>query len=369
MKKRVFLMVLDSLGIGGATDAEAFGDIGSNTLGAILSSGLLKVENLKKLGLFNIDGVKGGIERPLASYARLKEKSAGKDTTLGHWEMAGIISKTPLPTYNNGFPKEIIEEFERRIGTKTLCNKPYSGTEVIKDYGKEHIKTGYPIVYTSADSVFQIATHDGVVPLEKLYSYCEIAREMLVGEHAVGRVIARPFTGEYPYTRTAYRKDYSLKPPQKTMLDYLKESGKDVLAVGKINDIFAGEGITESVKTKSNLDGFNKATEIQNRDFDGLCFINFVDFDSVFGHRNDVLGYTQALNDFDELLGDFLNRMKDDDVLIITADHGCDPSTPSTDHSREDVPFILYGKKLKSENLGTILGFDFVSKTVKKILL
>ncbi len=359
-------MVLDSLGIGGAVDADLFGDKGSNTLDSILSSGCLKVENLKRLGLFNIDGVQGGVKNPLASYARLKEKSAGKDTTLGHWEIAGVVSSAPLPTYKDGFPKEIIEEFERRIGTKTLCNKPYSGTEVIKDYGKEHIETGYPIVYTSADSVFQIATHDSVVPLEKLYQYSEIAREMLKN---VGRVIARPFTGDYPYTRTAYRKDYSLKPPQKTMLDYIKESGKEVIAVGKIKDIFAGQGITESFKTKSNADGFNKVLEMQNRDFDGLCFVNFVDFDSVFGHRNDVLGYTQALNEFDVFLGEFLNGMRENDVLIITADHGCDPSTPSTDHSREDVPFILYDKKLKSENLGTINGFDYVSKTVKDILL
>ena len=362
-------MVLDSLGIGGALDADLFGDNGSNTLGAILSSNCLKVQNLKSLGLFNIDGLSGGVDAPIASYARLKEKSAGKDTTLGHWEIAGIVSNNPLPTYPNGFPKEIIEEFERLIGTKTLCNKPYSGTEVIKDYGEEHIKTGYPIVYTSADSVFQIATHDGVVPLEKLYEYSEIARNLLSGEHAVGRVIARPFTGEYPYTRTAYRKDYSLKPPKKTMLDYIKGSGKEVIAVGKINDIFAGEGITESFKTKSNKDGFDKLLHLQNRDFDGLCFVNYVDFDSVYGHRNDVLGYTNALNEFDLFLGEFLKGMKDSDTLIITADHGCDPSTPSTDHSREDVPFIKYSKEIAPQNLGTIDGFDYVSKTISDILL
>ena len=368
MKKRVFLMVLDSLGIGGALDADLFNDGGSNTLGAIYSSGNLKTENLKRLGLFNIDGVCGGVENPLASYARLKEKSAGKDTTLGHWEIAGVVSSVPLPTYPNGFPNEIIKEFERLIGTKTLCNKPYSGTEVIKDYGEEHIKTGYPIVYTSADSVFQIATHDSVIPLEKLYEYSEIARNLLTGEHAVGRVIARPFTGEYPYTRTAYRKDYSLKPPKKTLLDYIKESGKDVIAVGKINDIFAGQGITESFKTKSNKDGFERLLDLQKRNFDGLCFVNYVDFDSVFGHRNDVFGYTNALNEFDVFLGEFLNGMREEDVLIITADHGCDPSTPSTDHSREDVPFILYYKDIKPQNLGTVIGFDYVSKTIKEIL-
>ncbi|MBR2322070.1 MAG: phosphopentomutase [Clostridia bacterium] len=369
MKKRVFLMVLDSLGIGGASDAEKFGDLGSNTLLSISKNQNFKAKNLIKLGLFNIDGVGGGIENPLSQYARLKEKSAGKDTTLGHWEMAGIISNAPMPTYPNGFPTEIILEFERLIGTKTLCNKPYSGTEVIKDYGKEHIKTGYPIVYTSADSVFQIATHDSVVPLEKLYEYSEIARKLLVGKHAVGRVIARPFTGEYPYIRTAYRKDFSLPPHKKTMLDKLKENGKTVLAVGKINDIFAGVGITSYVKTKSNSDGFSKVLDIQNQDFDGLCFINFVDFDSVFGHRNDVDGYAKAIAEFDEFLGDFLSGMKSSDTLIITADHGCDPSTPSTDHSREDVPFILYSIGVTPKNLGTISGFDHVSKTVLDILL
>lgn len=362
-------MVLDSLGIGGASDAEKFGDKGSNTLLAISKNPNFKAENLKNLGLFNIDGVLGGVKSPKGAYARLKEKSAGKDTTLGHWELAGIVSKNPLPTYPNGFPKEVILEFENLIGTKTLCNKPYSGTEVIKDYGKEHIKTGYPIVYTSADSVFQIATHDGVVPLEKLYNYSEVARKLLTGKHAVGRVIARPFTGEYPYTRTAYRKDYSLLPPQKTMLDTLVENGKTVLAVGKINDIFAGKGITESVKTKSNAEGFSKVLEIQNKDFDGLCFINFVDFDSMFGHRNDVLGYAKAISEFDVFLGEFLKGMKEGDSLIITADHGCDPSTPSTDHSREDVPFILYKKGIEPKNLGIISGFDYVSKTVLDVLL
>ncbi len=369
MKKRVFLMVLDSLGIGGASDADKFGDLGSNTLLSISKQPTFKAKNLKKLGLFNIDGLLGGVKKPLGSYARLKEKSAGKDTTLGHWEMAGIISNKPLPTYKHGFPSQVITKFEELINTKTLCNKPYSGTEVIKDYGDEHLKTGYPIVYTSADSVFQIATHDKVVPLEKLYEYCRIARNLLQGEHAVGRVIARPFTGDYPFIRTAYRKDYSLLPPKKTMLDLLKENGKTVLAVGKINDIFAGQGITESVKTTSNQDGFTKMLEIQKRDFDGLCFVNFVDFDSVYGHRNDVLGYAEAVCKFDDFLGEFLTNMQDNDTLIITADHGCDPLTSSTDHSREDVPFITFSSGITSENLGTINGFDYVSKRVIDILL
>lgn len=363
MIKRLFLMVVDSLGIGGASDAELFNDKGSNTLGAIRKSPNLKIENLKKLGLYNIDGVGGGVSNPLATFARLKEKSNGKDTTLGHWEMAGIISLSPMPTYPNGFPSEIISEFEKLIGKKTLCNKPYSGTEVIKDYGKEHIKTGYPIVYTSADSVFQIATHESVVPLETLYNYCEIARKLLKGKHAVGRVIARPFSGEYPYIRTAYRKDYSLLPPSKTMLNDFIDNGKEVIAVGKISDIFAGQGISESIKTKSNADGYEKTLELLNKDFNGLCYINYVDFDAVYGHRNDVLGYAEELSRFDSFLGEFLSKMDATDWLIITADHGCDPSTPSTDHSREDVPFIIYNKDIKSKNLGTVLGFDAVAET------
>ncbi len=369
MKKRVFLMVLDSLGIGGAIDADKFGDSGSNTLKAIKKSPNFQAENLKNLGLFNVDGVGGGIKNPLAVFARLKEKSAGKDTTVGHWEIAGVVSNKAFPTYPNGFPKEIIAEFEEKIGTKVLCNKPYSGTEVIKDYGKRHIETGYPIVYTSSDSVFQIATHDKVVPLEKLYFYCETARSILKGEHAVGRVIARPFTDEYPYKRTAYRKDYSLLPPKKTMLDKIKDSGLDVIAVGKIYDIFGGQGITKSYKTISNFDGYDKTLEIQSHDFSGLCFINFVEFDSVFGHRNDIDGYAKAIGEFDVFLGKFIKNMRENDMLIITADHGCDPSTKSTDHSREDVFYLCYHKNVKSENLGVIDGFDFVSKTVCEYLL
>ncbi len=357
-------MVIDSLGIGGADDAEKFGDFGSNTLGAIRKCENFNVSTLEKLGLFNIDGVGGGVDNPIASFARLKEKSNGKDTTLGHWEIAGIVSSDPLPTYPNGFPSEIINEFEKLIGTKTLCNKPYSGTEVIKDYGKEHIKTGYPIVYTSQDSVFQIACHDSVVSTEKLYTYSEIARKLLTGKHAVGRVIARPFTGEYPYIRTGYRKDYSLLPPSKTMLDKLKDNGLAVLSVGKIYDIFAGRGITKSYKTKSNQEGYRKSLQLLDEDFKGLCFINYVDFDSVFGHRNDAFGYANELMNFDKFLSRFISGLNDSDLLIITADHGCDPSTPSTDHSREDVPLLIYQKGKASENLGTIKGFDYISKRV-----
>lgn len=309
MFKRVYLMVVDSLGIGGANDAERFGDGGSNTLGAIRKSEFLSIPNLVKLGIYNIDGVLGGIETPIASYARLKEKSNGKDTTIGHWEIAGIVSNEPLPTYPSGFPSEIIDEFEREIGVKTLCNKPYSGTEVIKDYGAEHIRTGYPIVYTSQDSVFQIACHDSVTSVETLYKYSEIARKLLTGKNAVGRVIARPFTGEYPFIRTGYRKDYSLLPPKKTMLCDILDSGLKVISLGKISDIFSGEGISKSYKTKSNAEGYRKSMQLLDEDFSGLCFINYVDFDSVYGHRNDTNGYAKELTVFDEFLGKFISAM------------------------------------------------------------
>ena len=368
MFKRVYLMVVDSLGIGGANDAERFGDSGSNTLGALRKSEFLSIPNLVKLGLYNIDGVLGGVETPIASYARLKEKSNGKDTTIGHWEIAGIVSNEPLPTYPNGFPREIIDEFEKQIGVKTLCNKPYSGTEVIKDYGAEHIKTGYPIVYTSQDSVFQIACHDSVTSVETLYKYSEIARKLLVGKHAVGRVIARPFTGEYPFIRTGYRKDYSLLPPKKTMLSDILDSGLKVISLGKISDIFSGAGISKGYKTKSNAEGYRKSMQLLDEDFSGLCFINYVDFDSVYGHRNDTDGYAKELTVFDEFLGKFISAMDSDDLLLITADHGCDPSTPSTDHSREDVPLIIYNKNLKPKNLGTVIGFDAIASTVLSAL-
>lgn len=363
MTNRLFLMVIDSFGIGGATDAGLYGDEGSNTYGAVANSLEFSMPNLKKLGLMNINGLSGGVENPLGAYARLTEKSTGKDTTIGHWEMAGIVSTIPFNTYPNGFPTQIVSEFERLIGTKTLCNKPYSGTEVIKDYGKKHLETGYPIIYTSQDSVFQIATHDSIVPLETLYSYCETARKLLVGKYSVGRVIARPFTGEYPYIRTGYRKDYSVKPPKKTMLNDFKDSGLSVISVGKINDIFCGEGITESYKTKSNQEGYKTVLELADKDFNGLCFINFVDFDAVYGHRNDIDGYAKELSNFDKFSGEFLLKMRDGDALIITADHGCDPSTPSTDHSRENAPFIMYGKGIKAKDLGVVTGFDAVAET------
>ena len=365
---RVFLIVLDSFGAGNAPDAAAFGDEGSNTFKACYNFGKLNIPNMKKLGLFNIDGVDFGEreKEPLGAYARLVEESAGKDTTIGHWEIAGIISEKPLPVFPDGFPDEVIKEFERRTGRKTLCNKPYSGTEVIKDYGAEHMKTGALIVYTSADSVFQVAANENVVPVKKLYEYCEIARDILKGDYAVGRVIARPFVGTSSenFARTSNRHDFSLLPPSKTMLDILKDNGKDVLSVGKIIDIFAGQGITEFVRTVSNADGMVKTAEFQKKDFDGLCFVNLVDFDMKYGHRNDVAGYTSALNEFDIALGDFMKNMREDDVLMLTADHGCDPSTPSTDHSRECVPLIICGNNVKSGNLGTRKGFTCIAKTI-----
>ena len=365
MAKRAFLIVLDSVGIGEMPDAGLWKDEGSNTLSSVRSHFDFACPNLTKLGLFNIDGVGGGVPSPHTCYARMRESSKGKDTTIGHWEIAGIYSKTPFPTYPNGFPKEVIDAFEKATGRGTLCNRPYSGTEVIKDFGEEHIKTGKLIVYTSADSVFQIATHEDVVPIEELYRYCEIARELLQGEHGVGRVIARPFEGGYPFKRTSRRHDYSLKPPKATVPEIMKKAGYDVISVGKIYDIFAGVGFTESHPTANNQDGMNATMGMANRDFNGLCFVNLVDFDMVYGHRNDVQGYARALTEFDKWLGEFLPTLKEDDLLIITADHGCDPATPSTDHSREYTPMLAYGKKLKKGvNLGTRESFADIGATV-----
>ncbi len=365
MKKRAFLIVLDSLGIGEAPDAEAFGDVGSNTLGSIRLSPKFSCPTLEKLGLFNIDGVEGGVATPLASFARMREASMGKDTTIGHWEIAGLVSKEPLPTYPDGFPEEVISEFEALTNRGVLCNRPYSGTDVIRDYGKEHLETGKLIVYTSADSVFQIAAHEDVVPLSELYRYCEIARKILVGKHGVGRVIARPFAGKHPFVRTSGRHDYSIVPSAKTMVDVLAENGFDTIPVGKIYDIFAGQGFETSNPTISNEDGMQKALAFVNEDFCGLCFVNLVDFDSAYGHRNDVDGYAAALSAFDRFLADFLPKMRQDDLLLITADHGCDPATPSTDHSREYTPLVLYGDRIKQGvNLGTRSTFADIGATV-----
>ena len=365
MSKRVFVIVLDSCGCGEMPDSYLWHDEGSNTLGAIRKDEHFDCPNLVNLGLFNIEGVGGGVSDPKGSFARLKETSMGKDTTIGHWEIAGIISPKPLPTYPNGFPEDVIEEFEKRTGRKVLCNKPYSGTEVIKDYGEEQIKTGALIVYTSADSVFQIAAHEDVVPVPELYRYCQIARDMLQGEHCVGRVIARPFTGEWPFTRTSNRHDYSLIPPHTTMLDVLKKHNLATISVGKIYDIFAGKSVSESKRTTSNANGMEVTLDIQKRDFEGLCFVNLVDFDMKYGHRNDIVGYASAMTEFDRYLGEFLKNMRADDMLIITADHGCDPSTPSTDHSREYVPMIVCGDGIKAGvDLGTRSTFADISATV-----
>lgn len=366
--KRVFLMVLDSVGIGEMPDAAQYGDAGSNTLAAASTSSYFSMPNMQKLGLFNIDGVdcRPAVDHPSAAFARMTEVSKGKDTTIGHWEIAGIASQKPLPTYPDGFPKELLDAFSSQTGRKVLCNKPYSGTEVIKDYGKEHVETGALIVYTSADSVFQIAAHESVVPVEELYRYCQIARKLLTGEHSVGRVIARPFTGEYPhYTRTTNRHDFSLLPPSTTMLDQLSDNGFDVVAIGKIYDIFAGRGITEAIRTGGNDEGIARTIEWTKRDFNGLCFINLVDFDMLYGHRNDVEGYAKGLTTVDQAIPEILAGLREDDLLMITADHGCDPSTPSTDHSREYTPWVIAGPKVKSGvNLGTLPTFADIGATI-----
>lgn len=366
--KRVFLIVLDSFGIGEMEDAASYGDVHVNTLGSVSSSKNFHMPNMAKLGLFGIDGVECGAkaERSLATVARLREVSKGKDTTIGHWEIAGVCSQSPLPTYPDGFPEELLQRFSERTGRGILCNRPYSGTEVIRAYGEEHMRTGKLIVYTSADSVFQIAAHEDIVPVEQLYEYCRIARALLQGEHGVGRVIARPFTGEAgAYTRTARRHDFSIQPPKVTMLDQLSEAGKDVLAVGKINDIFAGKGITESVYTSGNEEGIARTLEYLEKDFEGLCFINLVDFDMLYGHRRDVDGYAKALSYFDRKLPAIMDKLRDEDILMITADHGCDPAySATTDHTREYVPFLMYGKQLHAVNLGTRDTFADIAATV-----
>ena len=334
--KRVFLIVLDSLGIGAAPDAHAFGDAGTHTLRSVSKSPNFHIPNLIKAGLGNIPGLDflGKTDAPTASVARLRELSRGKDTTIGHWELAGVVSEHPMPTYPEGFPEDVLQAFSDATGRGVLCNRPYSGTEVIRDYGKEHLETGKLIVYTSADSVFQIAAHVDKVPLEELYDCCRKARAILQGVHGVGRVIARPFAGDWPYVRTADRHDYSLVPPC-TMLNAIEDAGKTVIGVGKISDIFAGSGVTESFPTKGNTHGLSVTMELAERDFEGLCFVNLVDFDMLYGHRNDPDGYAAALAEFDAWLPEFLEKLGPEDAVLLTADHGCDPGDASTDHSRE----------------------------------
>lgn len=369
---RLFLIVLDSVGIGEAPDAAQYGDAGSHTLRACWQTGKLHLPNLAAMGLYNIDGIGCGVPvtAPSGAFARMREASAGKDTTIGHWEIAGIVSPEPMPVYPDGFPPEIITRFEQETGRGTLCNKPYSGTKVILDYGREHEETGALIVYTSADSVFQIAAHERIVPPEELYRYCEAARGILTGAHGVGRVIARPFEGDYPdYRRTTNRHDFSLAPPRDTMLDAIAQAGLESIAVGKITDIYAGRGITEAVRTVSNDDGMQKTLEIAERDFHGLCFVNLVEFDMTYGHRNDVAGYTEALNRADAQIGQLMRLLGDGDVLMITADHGCDPSTESTDHSREYTPWLVYGKPIRAGvNLGTLPTFADIGATAAGLL-
>ncbi len=370
--KRIFLIVLDSFGIGAMPDAESFGDPGVNTLEACATSEYLHIPNMIAAGLGNIDGVKclPKAEAPTGAYARLTERSQGKDTTIGHWEIAGLVSENPLPTYPNGFPEEILEPFRQATGRGILANAPWSGTEVIQKYGDEHVKTGDLIVYTSADSVFQIAAHEDVVPLEQLYEYCRIARKLLQGKHGVGRVIARPFVGESGnYRRTANRHDYSLEPPKETLLDVLKASGKASIGVGKIYDIFAGRGITEHVYNQSNAHGMDHTDHYAAQDFNGLCFVNLVDFDMLYGHRRDIDGYAKALSQFDAWLGEFLPKLGLEDLVMITADHGCDPAyLATTDHTREYVPLLVLGKAVKPRSLGTLRSFADIAATVADLL-
>ena len=370
--KRIFLIVLDSFGIGQMPDSESFGDVNVNTLAACQATGKLCIPNMIAAGLGNIDGVAclPKAEAPAGAVARLTERSMGKDTTIGHWEIAGIVSPDPLPTYPDGFPEEVLAPFRAATGRGVLANAPWSGTAVIQEYGDEHVRTGDLIVYTSADSVFQIAAHEEVVPLETLYEYCHIARQQLQGKHGVGRVIARPFVGTSgAYTRTPNRHDYSLEPPKETLLDAVKGAGLDSIGVGKIYDIFAGRGTTAHVYNKSYADGMNHTTHFAAKDFHGLCFVNLVDFDMQFGHRRDAEGYAKALNEFDAWLGEFMPSLGEEDLVMITADHGCDPAyTATTDHTREYVPLLMLGKGVKPVNLGTRDSFADIAATVADLL-
>ena len=370
--KRIFIIVLDSFGIGALPDAKAFGDAGANTLASCAASGELSIPNMIAAGLGRIEGVSclPKENMPVGAWGRMAEKSMGKDTTIGHWELAGLISDSPLPTYPDGFPEEILAPFRQQTGRGVLANAPWSGTEVIEAFGKQHMETGDLIVYTSADSVFQIAAHEDIVPPEQLYEYCRIARRLLKGKHGIGRVIARPFVGTPGnFKRTANRHDFSLEPPEDTLLDVLKEAGLSVIGVGKIHDIFAGQGLTEYVYNKSNANGMEHAMAYAGKDFRGLCFVNLVDFDSQFGHRRDRVGYAKALNEFDAWLPAFLELLGEEDMVLITADHGCDPGfTASTDHTREYVPLLVLGKGVQPVNLGTRESFADLAATVAELL-
>lgn len=367
--KRVFLIILDSCGCGYEPDADLFGDVGADTLRSCSKSKEFSMPNLIGMGLGNIDGIDylPKTPAPTAAVGRLRERSLGKDTTIGHWELAGIVSPAPLPTYPDGFPEEVLAPFRAETGRGVLCNKPYSGTEVIRDYGKEHLRTGDLIVYTSADSVFQIAAHEDLVPPEQLYAYCRIARRIMTGKHGVGRIIARPFEGEWPFSRTTNRHDFSLEPPAETMLDAISGAGKDMIAVGKIHDIFAGRGMTETIYTHGNTHGLEETLRLAERDFTGLCFVNLVDFDMLYGHRQDPDGYARALREFDTWLPTFTGKLRPGDLVLITADHGCDPADDSTDHTREYVPLVALGE-VRPTNLGTRASFADVAATVTEAL-
>ena len=370
--KRVFLIVLDSCGCGAMPDSESFGDVGVHTLRSCAASPYLHIPNMIAAGLGNIEGLEffGKTDSPTGAVARLTEASMGKDTTIGHWEIAGIISPDPLPTYPDGFPEEVLEPFRQATGRGILANAPWSGTEVIQKFGDDHVRTGDLIVYTSADSVFQIAAHEDVVPLEQLYEYCHIARQQLKGKHGVGRVIARPFVGESgAYKRTSNRHDYSLEPPARTLLDAVKEAGLASIGVGKIHDIFAGIGTTEHVYNTSNANGMEHTLRYAGQDFRGLCFVNLVDFDMLFGHRRDIDGYAKALSAFDAWLPTLMEQLGDEDIVMITADHGCDPAyTTTTDHTREYVPLLVLGKGVNPVNLGTRSTFSDIAATVAELL-
>lgn len=372
MTNRVVLFIMDSVGIGELPDAKEFGDVGANTLGNIIEQeGGIDLPNLVSLGLANI-GIEGltSIENPKGAYGKSDEVSNGKDTTTGHWELAGLHLTQPFNTYPSGFPLDIIEKFENMIGRKIIGNKPASGTAILDELGAEHMKTGYPIVYTSADSVFQIAAHEEIIPLEELYNICEKARELMVGDVAVARVIARPFIGKPgEFTRTANRKDYSLDPFGKTVLDKAKDSGLDVIAVGKINDIFNGKGITEYAKTKNNKEGIDKTIEYLNKDNEGIIFTNLVDFDSEYGHRRDPAGYKKALEEMDSRIPEILHSLKPNDIIIFTADHGNDPTFKGTDHTREYIPIIVYGENVKAgANIGIRKSFADIATTIADLL-
>lgn len=363
---KAFIIVIDGLGVGALPDSKKYNDYGANTLGHIKEVYDLRLTNLENLGIFNIDTSNGDFV-PEGAYGKIAELSKGKDTIVGHWEIAGLITKTLKPTFPNGFPTELVSKLESAFGTKVLCNKPYSGTEAIKDYGEQHLKTGYPILYTSADSVLQLATHTDIYSIEQLYQFCEKARELCIGKYEVARVIARPFSGSYPFVRTPDRRDYAVSPDSETLLDILKANNLEVVSIGKIDNIFSGKGITRSYHTIDNNDGLNRTVSMAKEDFNGLVFVNLVDTDMKCGHRRDVIAYAQALEQIDEKIGVLQNCMKKDDVLYITADHGCDPThLLHTDHTREYTPLLVYGNDVLPTNLGIMSGMDTISDTVKE---